>query len=414
MTIEHWLGLLYIQQASTGVAAPALGASAGERVLDLCSAPGGKTTHVAELMGDRGCLVAADVSESRMRGLLGNVYRLAHSGVLTIASDGRDFPGGALFDRVLVDAPCSGEGTLRRRGGVLLDQSSSFLAYVTRAQRGLLERAVGLTRPDGVVLYITCTFAPEENEAVVSDALERLPVELVPLELPIPHAPGLTSFAGDHYNPLLEGAARIYPHHLDSGGLFLAKLRRLDDDAPRTDHWSPVPAQFPEEVSPGGAAPDPGASRERIRRGVEEVRERFGIERNLTELNWTMRGGRAWLHTVDEWPLESWENGRWRPLSIGLRAIEFDSRGRARPTNDFLRWASADAAMVDLSREELLALLARVAVPSGIERLGPIVLGYGGDVIGRGAVTRHGLASEIPKARARDLVRVLEQGAGGY
>ena len=226
MTFEHWNGLIYVQQASTGVAAPALGPKPGERVLDLCSAPGGKTAHAAELMEDGGCLVASEISESRIRGLLGNMYRLGHTNVLAVAGDGREFPGGASFDRVLVDAPCTGEGTLRRRGGRPPRQSRSFLGYVTSAQHSLLTRAIQLTRPGGVVLYVTCTFAPEENEAVVSRILSEQPVELEPLDLPVPHAPGLTSFEGERFDPRLERAARVYPHHLDSGGLFLAKLRR--------------------------------------------------------------------------------------------------------------------------------------------------------------------------------------------
>ena len=91
-TAEHWLGLLYVQQASTGTAAPALAPRPGEHVLDLCSAPGGKTLHMAELMRDTGCIVASELSEPRIRGLLGNVYRLGHSNILVTAGDGRD-PG---------------------------------------------------------------------------------------------------------------------------------------------------------------------------------------------------------------------------------------------------------------------------------------------------------------------------------
>ena len=235
LTPEHWLGLIYVQQASTGVAAPALAPRAGERILDLCAAPGGKTTHMAELMGDRGCIVASEISEPRIRGLLGNVYRLGHPNVLVVAGDGREFPEGALFDRVLLDAPCSGEGTLRRSRGQAPNQSASFLSYVTRAQRELLERATRLTRPGGVILYVTCTFAPEENEAVVSDGLATLPLELEPLNLPVPHARGLTSFEGTEYDPRLEGAARIYPQHLDSGGLFLARREpRRSERGPRS------------------------------------------------------------------------------------------------------------------------------------------------------------------------------------
>ena len=407
-TPEHWLGHLYVQQASTGVAAPALGPVPGERVLDLCAAPGGKTTHVADLMDDTGCLVASEISESRIRGLLGNVYRLGHPGIFVVAGDGRDFPEGALFDRVLLDAPCSGEGTLRRRGGQPPDQSSSFLGYVTAAQRALLERSVRLTRPGGTILYVTCTFAPEENEAVVSDALARLPVELEPLDLPVPHARGLTSFDGVRYDPRVEGAARVYPHHFDSGGLFLARLRRLDGEAaPDPDAgWRAVPASFPQDEA-GEEAADEAEAGERIGAGVREVVERFGVSGGLDDVSWTLRGGRVWMHSIDAWPLPAWDHGGWRPISVGLRAIEFDSRGRARPTNDFLRWLGSriESRAIDLDDRELRALLRREPVPTQLDDRGPIALRWGGDVIGRGAVTADGLKSEVPKARAADLRR---------
>jgi NOL1/NOP2/sun family putative RNA methylase len=413
MTPEHWLGSIYVQQASTGVAAPEVGPRPGEHVLDLCAAPGGKTTHMAELMNDSGCLVASEISESRIRGLLGNVYRLGHPNILVVAGDARDFPEGPLFDRLLLDAPCSGEGTLRRRGGQPPNQSKSFLGYVTRAQRSLLEKAVRLTRPGGTILYVTCTFAPEENEAVVSDALGRLPIELEPLSLPVPHSPGLTSFEGAKYDVRLEGAARIYPQHLDSGGLFLAKFRKLDGDpgsnAGGPDRgtervgWSPVPTVFP------GENPASEDVELRVRDGVGEVCERFGVGRDLGEVHWTLRGGRAWLHTIDEWPLEGWAEGRWRPISIGFRAVDFDSRGRPRPTNDFLRWLDRDVSrrVIDVSRDEVERLVAREAVATEVEQRGPVALRYAGDVIGRGAVTVDGLKSEIPKARAADLARIV-------
>lgn len=458
-TVEHWQGYLYIQQASTGVAAPALGPRRGERVLDLCAAPGGKTTHMAELMEDSGCLVASEISESRIRGLLGNVYRLGHTNVMVVAGDGRDFPAGALFDRVLVDAPCSGEGTLRRRGGRAPRQSPSFQGYVTGAQRSLLERAVRLTRPGGTVLYVTCTFAPEENEAVVSDALARLPVELEPLSLPVPCAPGVTSFESISFDPRVEGAARIYPHHLDSGGLFLAKLTRLEERAKRGDGatgaidgadttdvrgrdpervggavmangddsgWGPVGPLLPEELidaegSPALAPDDDGdvtrqaetaGARALIESGVTDLRERYGVAGDTEgpgAPRWLIRGGRAWLHTLDAWPLPAWEIGAWRPISVGLRAIEFDTLGRPRPTNDAIRWLGSDVTrrIIDLDDDALSALLRRIPVETELDDRGPYALRYDGDLIGRGAVTGEGLKSEIPKARAADLRRCL-------
>lgn len=405
MTAEHWHGLLYVQQASTGTAAPALGPRPGERILDLCSAPGGKTTHIAEMMQDRGCLVASEIDERRIRGLLGNVYRLGHTNVLVVAGDGRNFPEGALFDRVLVDAPCSGEGTLRRRAGEPPSQSRSFLAYVSATQRTLLERAVRLTRPGGTILYVTCTFAPEENEAVVSAVLAEASVQIEPLGLPVPHEPGLTSFGELTFDPRLEHAARIYPYHLDSGGLFLAKLRRVGEGE-SGDGWSPVPAAFP------GDGVSDAEARERVASALDVVRERYGISAAAhPEWAWTMRGGRAWLHTAGEWPLDGWEDdsGSWRPVSIGQRALEFDSKGRPRPTNDFLGLAERDVsrAVVDVTEAELRTLLSRLPIQAEVGVRGPVALRYQGDVLGRGAATADGVVSEIPKARAADLKRIL-------
>ena len=447
LTLEHWLGLFYVQQASTGVAAPLLNPQPGERVLDLCSAPGGKTTHAADLMRDSGCLVASEISESRIRGLLGNVYRLGHPNVFVVASDGRDFPEGPLFDRVLVDVPCSGEGTLRRRGGKAARLSASFGRYVGAAQRALLEKAIRLVRPGGTVLYATCTFAPEENEAVVSDILEKQPVELEPISLPVPHAPGLTSFDGARYDPRLEGAARIYPHHFDSGGLFLAVLRRLDDgstsvDGPGDDGWSPVPASFPADGLDAPGAHDSAGSVDAVRRpdtaagpdtagepdpagGIDaahhvrtacaDLEQRFGVDpRELADLSWIRRGGRLWAHSLNEWPLEAWREGpwregKWRPISVGFRAVDFDSRDRPRPTNDLLRWLgdSVGERVFDIDHECMIRLALRETIAFEQDLRGPVALRYEGDLIGRGAATVDGLKSEIPKARSADLVRAL-------
>lgn len=407
-TLEHWLGLIYVQQASTGVAAPALGPMPGERVLDLCSAPGGKTTHAADLMGDRGALVASDVSEGRIRGLLGNVYRLGHPNVLVVAGDGRGFPEDAAFDRVLVDAPCSGEGTLRRRGGRPPTQSRSFLGYVTRAQEELLRKAVRLTRPGGTILYVTCTFAPEENEAVVSRVLADAPVELEPLTLPVPHAHGLTSFDGTAFDPRLEGAARIYPHHLDSGGLFLARLRRLDDDTPpgegAASAWTPVPPVYP------GDDMDPAEAVRLVGEGLEALAH-FDVTPGAFEgFSWIARGGRLWLHGLPAWPVPAWEEGGWRTISVGFRAMEFDTSGRPRPTNDLLQWLGPriGANAVDLDAEEVLRACRGEAIPREEMLHGLLALRWRGAVLGRGVATPDGARNEIPKAKRRDLKAIVE------
>jgi hypothetical protein len=347
-----------------------------------------------------------------MRGLLGNLYRLCVPNVLVVAADGRSFPAGARFDHVLVDAPCSGEGTLRRRAGDVPDQSKRFLGYVTRAQRALLEGAVRLVRPGGTILYVTCTFAPEENEAVVSDVLAHAPVELEPIALDVPHAPGLTRFEGRVYDARLEGAVRIYPHHLDSGGLFMAKLRRLAGDvAPEArGTWRRVPAAFP------GDEREEAEAAHVIARSVEAVGARYDIDPTfMSACHWILRGDTIWAHRLDQWPLAAWEPGSWRAVSLGLRAVEIDSRGRPRATNDFLRFASGSVReSVEDADEQRLGRLLRGEPDDGMcTALGPVALRYQGDVVGRASCGQAGLTSEIPKARARELLRAIAPVANG-
>jgi len=410
-TLEHWAGLLYVQQASTGVAAPALAPEPGERVLDLCAAPGGKTTHAADLMEDSGTLVAADVSEGRIRGLLGNVYRLGHPNIMVVSADGRDVPEEARFDRVLVDAPCSGEGTLRRRGGQPPDQSRRFVDYVTRVQEALLRKAIRITRPGGTILYVTCTFAPEENEAVVSRVLQDAPVALEPLSLTVPHAPGLHRFGDLRFDPRLEGAARIYPHHLDSGGLFLARLRKLDDGTPSdVGAWGPVPPVFPDD----GMAPREAEAL--VAQGLDSLQGHFDVDPSTFHgLSWLARGGRLWLHGLTEWPVAGWTpTEEWRVVSTGFRAMEFDTQGRPRPTNDVLQWLGGRvrARRVELDDTQLLHLLKGEPLPWDDPLEGLQALFHRGVVAGRGVPTPDGLRSEVSKAQARDLRAILErQGA---
>jgi len=405
-TPEHWAGLLYVQQASTAVAAPALAPRPGERVLDLCAAPGGKTSHLADLLEDTGCVVANDVSEGRIRGLLGNLYRLGHTNVLVTAADGRRFPEDALFDRVLVDAPCTGEGTLRRRGGDLPKQSRGFLDFVSSAQEELLRKAIRVTRPGGTILYVTCTFAPEENEAVVDAVLQDEPVTLEALDLPVPHAPGVTSFEGRTYRPELEGAARIYPHHLDSGGLFLARLRKGAAGAvDGADGWSPMPLRFPGEDATEAEA------RELVDLAERTLVDYYDVEPAiLDEVGWLLRGGRLWLHTLDAWPVEAWSPGGWRTISAGFRAMEFDDRGRSRPTNDVLQWLGSRLrrSVAELDDAAVDRLLDTRLVPPRQELKGLVAFRWRDVVLGRGACTDEGIRSAVPKARAARLARSRE------
>ncbi len=227
-TLEHWLGWFYIQEASAATAVMALEPQPGERILDLCASPGGKTTQMAELMNNTGLIVANDTNPKRLRALLANLSRIGVVNTVVTQWDGRNYPDlGIAFDKALVDVPCSAEGRARENPDLRHGADLTFIRSISGTQKGLLRRALELVKPGGIVVYATCTFAPEENEAVVTYALQKVPSRLLPVDLPVPHAPGLTEWQGRVFGEEMRLCVRIYPHHLNSGGMFIAKLQRL-------------------------------------------------------------------------------------------------------------------------------------------------------------------------------------------
>jgi NOL1/NOP2/sun family putative RNA methylase len=414
-TLEHWLGHLHVQQAVMALPSLALAPEPGERVLDLCAAPGGKTTHLSELMGEGGALVAVDPQEKRIRGLLSNIYRLGCSNTIVVAADGRRLPTGTLFDRVLVDAPCTGEGNCRRGGGPRNSSGGKFRRYVIGAQEALLRRAVQLTRPGGLIVYSTCTFAPEENEAVIDRVLRDAPVVCEPIPLDLPHASGILDWAGCRYHSGVENAWRVYPHHLDSGGLFMARLRRTADAANGSADeersgvgWSRVPHAFPGE--------DPAAAEKALSLASSELEFVFGIgSERLRSVQWLVRADHIWAHRVESWPWPGWGDPvdpRSRVVSIGLRAIRITSGGVVVPTNDFfVRWGAeirSDRTIV-LEPDGLASLLRGERMRADGRRPGSYVLAVAGRAVGRGVVAPDGgLRAEVQRAHAERLLALLE------
>ncbi|WP_255190864.1 RsmB/NOP family class I SAM-dependent RNA methyltransferase [Natronobeatus ordinarius] len=221
-------GFTHGQEEVSAVPPVVLDPQPGERVWDACAAPGGKTTQLAALMDDRGTVVGNDSNLGRLSALRFNAERLGATSIVVTNQDARNYSMNPLafdeFDRALVDAPCSCEGTIRKNPDALDDWSIGHVQSVVGIQKGILRRAIQATREGGAVVYSTCTFAPEENEAVVDYALEREDCRVVPFDLGLMHSPGLTEWEGEEYDSSLEEAARIYPHQNDTGGFFVAKL----------------------------------------------------------------------------------------------------------------------------------------------------------------------------------------------
>lgn len=226
-------GLFHVQEEVSMLPVPLLDPQPGERVLDLCAAPGNKTAQMAVAMRDRGTVVANDWNHTRSRAISGILDRLGITCACTTTCDAGNLPPeSGLFDRVLADVPCTAEGTVRKHPALLAPGGHPPPRRLTGVQEAILRKAVQRCRPGGRIVYATCTFAPEENEGVVDAVLraygDRL--RLLPARIPGFHtSPGLTAWNGTSYDPAMTQTLRAWPHHNDSGGFFVAVLEKRRD-----------------------------------------------------------------------------------------------------------------------------------------------------------------------------------------
>ncbi|MFB6213163.1 MAG: RsmB/NOP family class I SAM-dependent RNA methyltransferase [Candidatus Nanohaloarchaea archaeon] len=223
-SMMHWRGEYYVQEESAAIPVNALDPQPGDAVLDMCAAPGGKSTQMAAKMDNRGKVMANDASAKRMKSLHANVYRTGAACVAATNYDGRHLPEDESYDRVLVDAPCSGEGDRARRDFEPADRDE--IESLSRLQKQLVEKAAVLVEEGGTLVYSTCTIAPEENEEVVEHALENTGLKLEHVELDGPHQRGVDGFRGEEYGGEMEKTLRVYAHHMESGVIFVARFSK--------------------------------------------------------------------------------------------------------------------------------------------------------------------------------------------
>ncbi len=226
----HAAGVYYLQEPSAMAPAEILSPQPGERVLDLCAAPGGKSTHIAALMNNTGLLVANDTHPRRARTLAMNLERCGVTCAVVLNETperlAARWPGH--FDRVLVDAPCSGQGMFRKSKPARAEWQPGRIKTDAARQAAILDAAAQLVRPGGVIVYSTCTFEPDENEGNVARFLQRhCDFELQAIEHQPGFAPGRPEWADG--NPALRKTVRLWPHLSVGEGHFVAKLRRVGD-----------------------------------------------------------------------------------------------------------------------------------------------------------------------------------------
>lgn len=227
----HEAGAYYLQEPSAMAAAAALRPRPGDRVLDLCAAPGGKSTQLAAYMGGRGMLVCNEPVPARAKILSRNIERMGVPNAVAVSALPEELSPlwPCFFDKILVDAPCSGEGMFRRHPETRAEWTPASPAGCAQRQSRILDHAARMLRPGGRLAYSTCTFNETENEGVIGAFLKAHPeFALVPFSLP-----GL---------PESGGTLRLWPHRVRGEGHFVALLEKRDGDAPRPFPSAPPPA----------------------------------------------------------------------------------------------------------------------------------------------------------------------------
>ena len=220
---EHLLGYFYIQDKSSMIPALALAPVPGDTVIDMAASPGGKTTHIAQLVQNEGLIVAIERDPTRMPGLRVNLGRCGVRNVALFEMDALEVGRLDLkADKVLLDAPCTGEGVIAKDRTRKTSRELADIEFCAVQQRELIDAACTVLKPGGTLVYSTCSFAPEEDEQIVDYAIKKHGMKVEP----IPYgSPAITSFGSLKFRPEVANARRMYPHIHRTTGFFVARLR---------------------------------------------------------------------------------------------------------------------------------------------------------------------------------------------
>ncbi len=232
-SLEHLLGYYYVQEIASMLPVLALEPKSHKIILDLAAAPGSKTTQIAAKMENTGTMIANDVSIGRASILATNLERCGVSNTIITIKQGFELckrlrQQNFSFDKILLDAPCSGEGTLRSSRATYAMWNIKSVKNLSNIQKSLLASCIELLKPNGEIVYSTCTHAPEENEEVIDFILNKFPeMKIEAIKLPVKCRNGVTNWDNKDYDKSIQKSCRIYPQDNDTEGFFLAKLRRV-------------------------------------------------------------------------------------------------------------------------------------------------------------------------------------------
>jgi NOL1/NOP2/sun family putative RNA methylase len=227
-TVEHFLGYYYVQEGASMLPPVLLNATRKDLVLDACASPGSKTTQLSMMMENKGLIVANDVNIARVKILCTNLQRTGcQNVVVTRGSATSAHSWNQKFDKILVDAPCSATGAIRKNYEIIRQWNPNFGVKICVLQKKILYSCLQALREGGELVYSTCTLEPEENENVVNHAIMKYNVKVLPSKIKgLKARRGITHWKGEEYDSSIKKCVRIYPQDNDSEGFFIARLKK--------------------------------------------------------------------------------------------------------------------------------------------------------------------------------------------
>lgn len=383
-TAEHMAGLFYIQEASSMLPPSALYSESTDRfesVLDMAAAPGSKTTQLAALMNNKGVLVANEFAASRVKVLHANIERCGVRNAALSNYDARVF-GGWLpeqFDAILLDAPCSGEGTVRKDPDAMKNWSLDSTAEIADTQKDLIESAFHALKVGGTLVYSTCALSPEENQHVAAHLLETFGDAVRTESL-------VTLFDGADKATTPEGYLHVFPQTYDSEGFFIAKF---------TKHASVTPPNVKKKL---GKFPFSPLSKKDAGDVVTHLEQAFSLSLPEDGVLWK-RDNDIWLFPSALEPML----GEFRFSRMGIKIAEQHKKGYKWQHQVATALTSADADSVALSVEDAREwFMGRDVRPEGLSGKGEVLVSYNGFIIGLGKWVGNRVKNGLPRELVRD------------
>jgi len=387
-TFEFMIGRYYIQSLSSMIPPLILNPEPGDTTLDLCAAPGSKTTEISEMMLNKGTLYANEISVPRLRSLVHNLDKVnaVNAGVLNAKGELLSKIYDHYFDKILVDAPCSAMGILQKKEEVTNWWSANQMRKIANLQLRLLIAAVKMAKVGGEIVYSTCTLTLEENELVLDTILKKYPVEIVDIDVPVNSIPAKTVFNGESLNPAISKARRIIPWNINSEGFFVAKLVKKD-----------ITETKEKDIPIKRKSSFVFAKQKEIKKYLGHISEWFGIDEGVLNNFKYILKGKDIFYVNSGWHAETLS-----PFNrVGTKFGNIDSRDFAHLHTQSAQNLSEYVTKNVVSLENIAHL--RTYLEGGtikslkLER-GQKIVKYDGYTLGTAIATEEGLKSQFPRA----------------